>query len=283
MEKPFPIHDINVRIGAKSKDKTAALPLFYLQADAVRQRLDKACEIENASWSYDFEVFVTPEHLIASAVSTKAFSIKATIKVRKDNVEIARSSVGEETFDKVESTEVFKSAETDAFKRAANRFGVGGYLRSLKKIWFPLDKYERFEASEADIVKQVYDESGIVVDEIDFDEVIYEILLNELETKKDKLNRPCLFVDSNFCKEFEKKRGLKAGSWWSVMSVFGIPIRKYTYSEIVDVAKILIGNINDDNYESALVVSKAMKMAYQYPSHFGRQVIVQQQDEKDKQ
>jgi len=166
LELPFPISDVSVRVGTKSKDGKAALPLLYLQAEDVRKRFDLTCAMEGATWSYDFHIVASPSDHVATDIDSKTLAVKATITVCKDNVSISRSSIGEETFinenteDKNAETraksaenreehekkkyskrnmEVYKNAETDAFKRAAARFGVGGYLRQIDKMWFPLN------------------------------------------------------------------------------------------------------------------------------------------------
>ena len=269
LEKPFPIEDVSVRVGMKRKDGTAALPLFYLQAEAVRKRFDLTCEMEGATWSYDFQIVASPSDHVATNIDSKTLAVKATITVFKENLSVSRSSIGEETFAN-ENTEVYKSAETDAFKRAAARFGVGGYLRQLEKMWFPLNEKGYFAESETEIIKKVYEISDVKVGDTSF--LVSEIVkrLEEgIAAAKDSLKKPCPFLDEAFREEFEKKNGLKRGSWWSIQTILGTPIRYFSYEEMQVIAKKIGANVNESNFEAALVLSKALPIAAQYPEHFG--------------
>jgi hypothetical protein len=288
LEKPFPISDVSVRVGMKRKDGKAGLVLLYLDGEAVRKRLDLTCAMEGATWSYDFQIVASPIDHVGANIDSKTLAVKATITVYKDNVSISRSSIGEETFmsekkDKNaetdankradarnENKEVYKSAETDAFKRAAARFGVGGYLRHLKEVWFPLNDKGLFAESETEIIKKVYEQSGVKVEDISF--VVSEIVkrLEEgIASAKDSLKKPCPFLDEGFREEFEKKNGLKRGSWWSIQSVFGTPIRYFSFEEMRVFAKKIGANVNESTFEAALVLSKALPVAAQYPEYFG--------------
>jgi len=283
LEKPFPIEDVSVRVGMKRKDGTAALPLFYLQAEAVRKRFDLTCEMEGATWSYDFQIVASPSDHVATNIDSKTLAVKATITVFKENLSVSRSSIGEETFAN-ENTEVYKSAETDAFKRAAARFGVGGYLRQLEKMWFPLNEKGYFAESETEIIKKVYEQSGVKVEKVETASVsaskglnrrpkaMYEIVTHleyGIEAIKDSLKKPCPFLDEAFQIEYEKKNGLKRGSWWSIQSVFGKPIRSYSFEEMEVIAEKVAEDVNESNFEAALVLSKALPVAARYPEYFG--------------
>jgi hypothetical protein len=283
LEKPFPIEDVSVRVGMKRKDGTAALPLFYLQAEAVRKRFDLTCEMEGATWSYDFQIVASPSDHVATNIDSKTLAVKATITVFKENLSVSRSSIGEETFAN-ENTEVYKSAETDAFKRAAARFGVGGYLRQLEKMWFPLNEKGYFAESETEIIKKVYEQSGVKVEKVETASVsaskglnrrpkaMYEIVTHleyGIEAIKDSLKKPCPFLDEAFQIEYEKKNGLKRGSWWSIQRVLGTPIRSFSFEEMQMIAEKVAMNVNESNFEAALVLSKALPVAARYPEYFG--------------
>jgi hypothetical protein len=281
LEKPFPISDVSVRVGMKRG--TVALPLFYLQAEAVRSRFDLTCAMEGATWGYDFQIVASPSDHVATNIDSKALAIKATITVYKDNVSISRSSIGEETFAN-ENTEVYKSAETDAFKRAAARFGVGGYLRQLEKMWFPLNDKGYFAESETEIIKKVYEESGVKVENASVSaskglnrppKAMFEIvgqLEKGIEAIKDSLKKPCPFLEEAFREAFEKNNALKRGSWWSVQTLLGMPIRSFTFEEMQMIAEKVAMNVNESNFEAALVLSKALPAAAKYPEHFGKSV-----------
>jgi len=303
LEKPFPIEDVGVRIGMKRKDGKAGLALLYLDGEAVRKRLDLTCAMEGATWSYDFQIVASPSDHVATNIDSKALAIKATITVFKDGVSISRSSIGEEPFmsEKKEDNknaetdankrdaarnerEVYKNAETDAFKRAAARFGVGGYLRQLDKMWFPLNDNGYFAENETEIIKKVYEQSGVKVEKVETASVsaskglnrrpkaMYEIVTHleyGIEAIKDSLKKPCPFLDEAFQIEYEKKNGLKRGSWWSIQSVFGKPIRSYSFEEMEVIAEKVAEDVNESNFEAALVLSKALPVAARYPEYFG--------------
>lgn len=270
-EKPFSVEDIYVRLGSKNKDGTAALPVFYLIADAVRRRLDLACSVEGASWDYDFQIISSPSELVACNIDNKALAVKATITIRINGNQISRSSIGEEVFGTANGQEVYKSAETDAFKRAAARFGIGGYLRSLKKMWFPLNG-NFFADESAIIVEKVYKASSIVAVSEEFQEA--ELIADALDAKikeaAPSLKTPCPFLEREFCAQFEQKNNLKAGSWWTIGKVFGVPVRKFYSSEIEMLARSIVRTgVSEENFVSALVLSKAVVPSLKYPDYFG--------------
>lgn len=271
LSSPFAIDDISVRVGVKTKDRQKAMPMFYLIADAVRQRLDLACSIEGASWNYEFQIISSPSELVACNINNKSLCVKATITIQKGEMQVSRSSVGEEAFDKADGQEVYKSAETDAFKRAASRFGVGGYLRSLEKMWFPING-DFFVDKERDIVEAVYKASKI--------DSVEEEMLNAfyISTKLDEkirefapsLKIPCPFLEKEFCSQYEQKNNLKQGSWWTIGKVCGVPIRSYSSEQISMLALTIKDHINEDNFLDALVLSKALIPSARYPEHFGK-------------
>jgi len=84
------------------------------------------------------------------------------------------------------------------------------------------------------------------------------------------LNKPCPFLEEAFRAEYEKKHSLKRGSWWSIQTILGIPIRSFSFEDMQVIAEKIAMNVNESNFEAALVLSIALPIAAQYPEHFGK-------------
>lgn len=114
LEAPFA--EIQWKIQAASKDGTKGMVVGYIDARDVAERLDST----GVTWSDTYTVL--------QMASTWVVECKLTI----DGV--TRSDVG--TGDGEESA---KSAYSDAFKRAAVKFGVGRYLYNIPTSWMPIE------------------------------------------------------------------------------------------------------------------------------------------------
>jgi hypothetical protein len=176
-ERIFDPSEIEVR-GKSSKDGKSALVLLYIKADSVRKRLDEACEAIGAMWSYDCTYEVFSNTVVA----------RATITVSFDDKVIVRTAIGQEFISESYENEAFKSAETDAFKRAGMRFGIGGYLQKSVKIFERINDFKRFEREEIEIIKEVYAKSKFDVQYVNRREVSQFIsdLLNSKLNQDDK-------------------------------------------------------------------------------------------------
>lgn len=125
LKKPFPEPAIHWRIGARNKDKTKGLPLAYIDARDVMDRLDFIFGIDGWEDSY---------------VETSSGRVICTLMVKIENVWVTRSDGAGDT-----GTEGEKGAISDALKRAAVKFGIGRYLYGLGGEWVDLDKYGKFK------------------------------------------------------------------------------------------------------------------------------------------
>jgi hypothetical protein len=123
---PFPIECVSWRVGPtneknrKQDDPLRGQPLCYIDARTVMDRLDSVVGFDGWQNTY------TP------GVAT---SIVCNIGIRVAGDWIWKSDGAGQT-----DMEADKGALSDAFKRAAVRWGVGRYLYDLKAPWLALEK-----------------------------------------------------------------------------------------------------------------------------------------------
>lgn len=126
---PFPPDAISWRVGSTTKDKAKGMALAYLDARAVMDRLDAVCG--PGGWQCRYS------HAQAKTVC---------------DIGIFTGTMGEWIW-KADGAgdsdiEAEKGALSDAFKRAAVRWGIGRYLYDLDSPWVELDEYKRIKKSE---------------------------------------------------------------------------------------------------------------------------------------
>jgi hypothetical protein len=117
LKYPFDPKVIHWRIGARNQDKTKGIALAYLDARDVMKRLDMVCPDWQCRYSHN-----SPSGTICE------------IGIRLDGEWLWRADGAGET--DVEGT---KGGMSDAFKRAAVRWGVGRYLYYLENKWADLE------------------------------------------------------------------------------------------------------------------------------------------------
>lgn len=118
---PFPAEEIKWRPGKLTKDKAKGMPLAYIDARAVMDRLDDVVGPEN--WENNFTVTPT-KNLCALTV-----------------LGVTKCDGAEDT-----SFEGPKGGLSDSFKRAAVHFGIGRYLYNLgDQKWLPVDSFGKFK------------------------------------------------------------------------------------------------------------------------------------------
>jgi hypothetical protein len=116
LSAPFPIEFIEWRIGSTTGDKSKGMALCYVDARAVMERLDSACN--PGGWQCNYSQGV-------------GGSIICNIGLRMQEGDWVWKADGAGATD----VEGEKGALSDAFKRAAVRWGVGRYLYDLKAPW----------------------------------------------------------------------------------------------------------------------------------------------------
>lgn len=127
LSAPFPPEVVHWRIGATNADKTQGMALAYVDARDVMERLDEVCGPENWQCRY-------------SDVGGGKLCCDIGLlfpRLYTDNTsEWVWKADGAGTTD----VEAEKGAFSDAFKRAAVRWGIGRYLYDIKSPWVDIEK-----------------------------------------------------------------------------------------------------------------------------------------------
>ncbi len=132
---PFPVEFIDWRVGSTNQEKTKGLALCYVDARAVMDRLDSVAGPENWQCSY------TPG-VNGSIVCSLGIHMPDGSWVWKADGAGQTDYEGE------------KGALSDAFKRAAVRWGIGRYLYDLKAPWVAIEQRGKsYVIPEAEIKK----------------------------------------------------------------------------------------------------------------------------------
>lgn len=118
---PFPPDRVSWRVGPTNKDKTKGMALAYIDARDVMARLDEVCG--PAGWQNDYP------H--ADAVKTVC-----RIGIKVGDEWIWKADGAGDT-----DMEAAKGSLSDAFKRAAVRWGVGRYLYDSASPWVEIEQH----------------------------------------------------------------------------------------------------------------------------------------------
>lgn len=118
LKKPFAKDKISWRVGSTTKDKSRGLALAYIDARDVMERLDEVCGPDGWQCRYPWS-------------DGKRVCCEVGLQV---GGEWLWKSDGAGSTD----YEADKGAFSDAFKRAAVRWGIGRYLYDLKDTWVDL-------------------------------------------------------------------------------------------------------------------------------------------------
>tara|TARA_R110002072_G_scaffold33030_11_gene100291 strand:+ start:9181 stop:9945 length:765 start_codon:yes stop_codon:yes gene_type:complete len=128
LQAPFAAKDVHFRVGNVTQDKTKGTAFAFIKTDAIRERLDEV--FTPAGWEVSYEP--------ADSVGDQN-GVKCILRILCDGNWIAKEDVGTAS-----DYEQLKGAYSDAFKRAANAWGIGRYLKAYKSQWFALDQSGRF-------------------------------------------------------------------------------------------------------------------------------------------
>lgn len=125
---PFPPDAVSWRVGSISRrDKTKAKALAYLDARDVMNRLDAVAGPANWQCRY----------------SHAAVKTVCDIAIRVDGEWVWKADGAGDT-----DIEAEKGSLSDAFKRAAVRWGIGRYLYDLPSPWVTINELKQIEDSE---------------------------------------------------------------------------------------------------------------------------------------
>lgn len=146
---PFPASKIRWRIGNKTKDKNKATALAYIDARDVMERLDAVCG--PAGWK---DEYVTepprtvrktkkgwgnnPDEHYNEQICGRVIC-KLSIKDPESGEWITKCDGAGET-----NVEGEKGGISDAFKRAAVKFGVNRDAYGIESRYYPIDQYGKF-------------------------------------------------------------------------------------------------------------------------------------------
>lgn len=123
---PFPPEEVSWRVGSTTKDKLKGMALAYLDARAVMDRLDAVCGPTGWQCRYSH---ANSKTVCDIGISENAYAEHPVWIWKADGA-------GDSDI------EAEKGALSDAFKRAAVRWGIGRYLYNLDSPWVELDTYQ---------------------------------------------------------------------------------------------------------------------------------------------
>lgn len=122
LAQEFPREAVSWRAQHLTKEGDKALALAYIDARDVMERLDEV--VGPGNWSDAYEVH-------------QAVTI-CTIAIKVGDSWVTKADGAGDT-----DVEAEKGRISDAFKRAAVKWGVGRYLYSMPATWVPCDSYAR--------------------------------------------------------------------------------------------------------------------------------------------
>lgn len=130
LKMPFPEKEIHWRVGRKSKKGDTATALAYITSREVMKRLDDVFGIDGWSDRY---------------TETSSGRVICELSVKIDDQWIMKSDGAGGT-----NIEGDKGGISDAFKRAAVKFGIGRYLYYLDgSRYLPIDNWGKFTTQPA--------------------------------------------------------------------------------------------------------------------------------------
>lgn len=114
---PFPPEQVSWRVGSTTQDKTKGMALAYIDSRDVMQRLDEVCG--PAGWQCVYP------HVAGKTV--------CNIGIKVGDEWVWKADGAGDT-----DVEAEKGALSDAFKRAAVKWGIGRYLYDIDSPWVKL-------------------------------------------------------------------------------------------------------------------------------------------------
>jgi hypothetical protein len=135
LAEPFPIDDIEFRIGSTSGGRGLLLP--YITNRAIMDRLDEVFGLEG--WQDDFERWGTEKGNIC----------RIKVRLNAESEWITKTDGADDS-----DMEAFKGGLSNAEKRTGVKLGIGRYLYLLPKWWVALDGKYPAKGEEDRIRKQ---------------------------------------------------------------------------------------------------------------------------------
>lgn len=135
---PFPSNQVHWRVGATTKDKTKAIPLAYVDARDVMERLDKA--VGAANWQCRYPLADSGLLICEIGIRQEVFDPHPDHQIPDPDKWIWKANGAGDT-----QVEAEKGKASDAFKRAAVLWGIGQYLYSIPNQWVEIDQYKKLK------------------------------------------------------------------------------------------------------------------------------------------
>lgn len=142
LRAPFSPSQIEWRVGSTNKDKTRGMALCYIDARAVRRRLNKV--LGEWNWRSSFRVYGS------QMICKIAIRIEGEWVTKSDgSFAGSLASAGKPDAKEEQRLDMEgKGAFSTAFKRAAVCWGVGEYLYDLPSPWVAIDERKAIEKGE---------------------------------------------------------------------------------------------------------------------------------------
>lgn len=125
LKRPFPVNRIHWRVGATTRDKSNCIPLAYVDARDVMQRLDDVCG--PTGWQCRYPLSDSGLLICEIGIHCEVFGDESDEWIWKSN------GAGDT------QVEAEKGKASDAFKRAAVLWGIARYLYALPNVWVAYD------------------------------------------------------------------------------------------------------------------------------------------------
>jgi hypothetical protein len=161
--EPFPFNDICWRVVERTKDKKRGLVIPYVKVGVLIDRLNSV--LGEGCWSRTYQ-HRTIDNIPVTENNKTVIKGKVALICDIDVPGVGRNSGTGEAWS--DDPNAFTSADTQAFKRAAECFGIGLYLRLVEKFWWNIDPYgkpvnmERFAPSAAEKLAAALRRTGTV-------------------------------------------------------------------------------------------------------------------------
>jgi hypothetical protein len=134
--EPFPFKDICWRVVERTKDKKRGLVTPYVKVGVLIDRLNSV--LGEGCWSRTYQ-HRTIDNIPVTENNKTIIKGKVALICDIDVPGVGRNSGTGEAWS--DDPNAFTSADTQAFKRAAECFGIGLYLRLVEKFWWDIDPH----------------------------------------------------------------------------------------------------------------------------------------------
>lgn len=121
LAKPFDAECVKWRIQVTNNEKTSGLAVAYLDSRTIAKRLDEV--VGQMRWKDEYKPWITAKNNASQICTISIYddSLKEWIS-KSDGAELSNYSP-------------IKGGLSDAFKRAAVKWGIGRYLYEIKPVW----------------------------------------------------------------------------------------------------------------------------------------------------